>query len=141
MSSNALESQGTKIYIGDGATPTEAFTAIAECKNFQFGTGSASVIDTTDLSSTAKEKRMGLQDWGQLTFTINFIPTNTQHALLKTAKGDRNARNFKLEFTDSGSTTYEFSAYVLSLPISGGVDGVIESNVTLEITGDVTEAV
>ena len=140
MSANALESQGIVIAIGDGATPTEVFTSIPEVKTFSFGTGSAAVIDVTDLSSAAKEKRMGLQDWGQLTMTINYIPKNAQHALLLTAKGDRQARNFRVTFTDGPSpTVYAFSAYVLSLPVTGSVDGVIESNVTLEITGDVTE--
>lgn len=139
MSANALESQGTTLSIGNGATPTEVFTAIAEFKNFAFGTGSASVIDVTDLSSAAKEKRMGLQDWGQCTFTLNYIPGNAQHAELLAAKGDRQPRNFRIAFTDTPATVYQFSAYVLSLPLSGSVDGVIESNVTLEITGDVTE--
>ena len=140
MSANALESQGIVIAIGNGGTPTETFTAIPEVKTFSFGTGSAAVIDVTDLSSAAKEKRMGLQDWGQLTMTINYIPKNAQHELLLTAKGDRQKRNFRITFTDGPSpTVYGFSAYVLSLPVTGSVDGVIESNVTLEITGDVTE--
>lgn len=138
MSANALESQGTEIRIGNGAE-TEAFTAIDEVKSFTFGTGSAAVIDVTDLASTAKEKRMGLQDWGQLTMTIHFIPGNTEHAELLAAKGDRQPRNFQIAFTDDPATVYGFSAYVLSLPLAGSVDGVIESNVTLEITGDVEE--
>jgi len=138
MSQNALESQGTELRLGNGATP-EVFTPIEEFKSFNFGTGSAAVIDVTDLSSTAKEKRMGLQDWGQVTMTINFIPGNAQHAELLAAKADRQPRNFQIVFTDSPATVYAFSAYVLSLPLGGSVDGVLESNVTLEITGDVTE--
>lgn len=139
MSANALESQGMKIQIGDGATPTEAFTDIPEVKTFNGPNGSASIIDATDLSSTAKEKRMGLQDHGQLQFTVNFLPSNTNHALLMTAKSDRQARNFKLIFTDTPSTTWSFAAFVTSVAISGGVDGIVEGNVTLEITGDITE--
>lgn len=139
MSGNALESQGMTLAIGDGASP-EVFTTIEDCKDINFRTGSATVIDTTDLSSQAKEKRMGLQDEGQCTFTLNFIPKNTQHAELVAAKADRQARNFQVTMTDaSPATVYQFAGYVLSVPIAAAVDGVVESNVTVEITGLVEE--
>jgi hypothetical protein len=139
MSSNALESQGMIIKRGDGAA-TEIFTNIPEIKTFSGPGGSATVIDTTDLSSTAKEKRMGLKDEGQLQFTINYIPKNTVHAGLRTDRTNRTLRNFKIVFTDSPVTTWSFSAYVLSFAVAGAVDGVVEATVTLEISGTITEA-
>jgi hypothetical protein len=142
MSSNALESQGITIAIA--VTPVGSpivYTAIPDAKDINFRTGSAAVIDTTDLSSSAKEKRMGLADEGQCTFTLNFIPKETTHAELVAAKRDRQKRKFQVELTDaSPSTIYEFEGYVLSVPISASVDAVIESSVTIEITGEVTEA-
>ena len=59
MSSNALESQGMTIARGDGASP-ESFTTIPEVRAISGPDGSANQIDTTDLSSSAKEFRMGL---------------------------------------------------------------------------------
>lgn len=142
MSSNALESQGITIAIA--VTPVGSpivYTPIPDAKDINFRTGSAAVIDTTDLSSSAKEKRMGLADEGQCTFTLNFIPKETTHAELVAAKRDRQKRKFQVELTDaSPSTIYEFEGYVLSVPISASVDAVIESSVTIEITGEVTEA-
>lgn len=134
MSSSALESQGIIIQIENSGSP-QSFQTITETKDISFRTGSASVIDVTDLASSAKEKRMGLQDEGQCTFSINLIPTNTQHAELVTAKSDRASRRFKVVLTDSGATTYYFRGFVLSVPIAGAVDGVIESAVVVEITG------
>ena len=140
MSSAALEAQGMELKIGNGASP-EVFTAIAEIKTFSGPSGSATVIDVTDLSSAAKEKRMGLADEGQLSFTINYIPSNTQHALLRTQRASREETNFKLVFTDdSPSTTWSFSAFVTGFAVSGAVDAVVEANVTLEITGAITES-
>lgn len=139
MSSSALESQGIALYIDLGDVSPTVWTQVPDAKNINFRTGSASVIDTTDLSSTAKEKRMGLADEGQCTFTLMFRPKNTAHAELVTAKSDRQARDFKVVMTDSPTpTTYYFSGFVLSVPISASVDAVIESNVTIEITGAVT---
>lgn len=129
MSSQALEAQGTVLKIGNGASP-EVFSAISEIKTFTGPGGSAAVIDVTDLSSAAKEKRMGLADEGQLSFTIHYIPNDTQHALLRTKRATRVETNFKLVFTDaSPATTWSFSGFVTNFAVSGAVDGVIEANV------------
>ena len=140
MSSNALEAQGMLIKIGNGASP-EVFSTISEIKTFSGPTGSAAVIDVTDLSSSAKEKRMGLADEGQLSFTINYIPDNTQHTLLRTRRASRDETDFKMVFTDdSPSTNWSFSAFVTGFAVSGAVDNVVEANVTLEITGSITQS-
>ena len=141
MSTSALEAQGMLLKIGNGGSPTETFATITEVKTFSGPAGSASVIDVTDLSSTAKEKRLGLADEGQLSFTINFIPKNTQHALLRTRRDNRTLSNFKLQFTDSSpASVWSFSAYVQGFSVSGAVDNVVEATITLEITGSIIES-
>jgi len=140
MSSQALEAQGMELKIGDGASP-EMFTAIPEIKTFSGPGGSAAVIDVTDLSSPAKEKRMGLADEGQLSFTINYIPANQQHADLREARATREETSFQMVFTDdSPSTTWDFSGFVTGFSVSGAVDGVVEATVTIEITGAISES-
>lgn len=139
MSANALESQGMLLKIGNGLS-SETFTTIQEIKSFSGPGGSATVIDVSDLSSTSREKRMGLNDEGQLSFTINYIPGNTQHALLRTQRQSRELTSFQLVFTDTPTTTWEFTAYVNGFSTSGAVDGVVEAQVTLEISGSITES-
>jgi hypothetical protein len=139
MSSNALEAQGVLLQIGSGVGPT--YASIQEIKTFSGPNGSATVIDVTDLSSSAKEKRLGLPDEGQLSFTINYIPKNTQHALLRTNRDARTLTPFKMIFTDgSPKSTWTFNAYIQGFAVSGAVDGVVEANVTLEISGAITES-
>lgn len=139
MSANALESQGMQIKRGGGGSP-ETFTVIPEVKSFSGPGGAASVIDVSDLSSTAKEKRMGLRDEGQLSLTLNYLPDNAVHDGLRTDRANRTLRNFKIVFTDtSPATTWSFAAYVTGLSISGGVDNVVEANVTLELSGSIVE--
>lgn len=138
MSSSALEAQGMLLKIGNGLS-SETFTTIPEIKTFSGPGGSATVIDVSDFSSTARQKRMGLNDEGQLSFTINYVPTNTQHALLRTQRASRELTSFQLVFTDTGNTTWDFEAYVNGFSVSGAVDGVVEANVTLEISGSITE--
>ena len=135
MSSKALPAQGTVFKIGLGSPVT--YSEIDEIISFNGPGGSASVIDVTDLASEAKEKRMGLQDEGQLSFEINFIPDNTEHAALRAAKASAELMPFQLTFTDG--TIWSFSAYVLSVTVQGGVDNVIRGSVTLEISGEISE--
>jgi len=139
MSSNALESQGMVIKRGNGASP-EVFTAIPEVRSINGPDGSASEIDVTDLSSTAKEFRMGMQDEGSITLDMMFIPANTVHAGLRTDRANRTLRNFQLVFTDSPATTWSFAAYVQGLSVSNEVDGVTTASVTLRISGAITES-
>lgn len=139
MSTNALESQGMVLKIGDGADP-EVFNPIPEIKEISGPSGSASIIDVSDLDSTAKEKRMGLMDEGQVSLTLNFIPTNTYHAQLRTDRAARTLRNFQLLFTDTPATTWSFAGYVTKLEVSNEVDGVTEGEVELEISGAITES-
>lgn len=138
MSSNALEVQGTEIKIGTGPM---TYITIPEVKSFSGPGGSAEVIDTTDLLSTSKEKRMGLPDEGQLEFTIMYLPKDAAHMALRTARQSRERTAFKLVFTDqSPKTEWSFNAFVTGFSVSGAVDGVIEAQVTLEITGAIVEA-
>lgn len=138
MSSSALEAQGMLFKRRSGNSP-DLFVTIPEIKSFSGPSGSASIIDVTDLSSTAKEKRMGLADEGQIQFTINYIPTNTVHAGLRSDRNNRTLRDFQMVFTDTGVTEWEFSGYVTGFSVSGGVDGVVEAQVTIEISGSVEE--
>lgn len=139
MSSSALQSQGMVIQIGDAASP-EVFTTIPEVMNIGGPGGSAAVIDVTDLSSTGKEKRAGLQDEGQVTMDINYLPSNAQHALMRTRRAAGTVTTFRIVFTDSPQTTWTFSALVLGFTLSNSVDDVTKASVTLEVTGLITEA-
>jgi len=140
MSSSALESQGTKLYIQNTGVSPVAYQAITEVGNLSGPGGSGNVIDVTDLDSTAKEKRMGLNDEGQLSFDINYIPTNTQHALLRTNRAARTETSFRLDFTDSPITQWTFSAFITGFSVSNTVDDVMKASVTLEITGSISES-
>lgn len=138
MSSNALVSQGMTIARGDGASP-ESFTTIPEVRTISGPDGSANQIDTTDLSSSAKEFRMGLRDEGSVTLGMMFIPANAVHAGLRTDRASGTERKFRITFTDSPATVWEFSAYVQGLSISNEVDSTTDATVTLLITGGVEE--
>lgn len=137
MSSSALETQGVLIQRGDNASPN-VWTTIPEIVSFDGPGGSASEIDVTDLSSTAKEFRMGLKDEGDFSFEMMYLPNNAEHSGLQDDRTNRTLRNFLVTLTDSPQSTLHFTGYVRDFSVSGGVDDVLRANVTVRISGDVT---
>lgn len=138
MSDLAIKAQGTLLQLGAGSPLS--YTTIAEINSFSGPGGSVSVIDVTDLASSAKEKIAGMNDNGQLSFECNFIPSNAQHLALRTAKENGTQVPVKIVFTDTGNTEWAFDAIVTGFSVSGAIDGVVKGSVTLEISGSITES-
>lgn len=135
----SIESQGVTLAISYGESPT-SFSTIANVIDFSGPGGQASVIDITNLASTAREKRMGLPDEGQVTFNVNLDPDASTHQLLRDARKNRVKSEFRITLTDSTPTTMTFFGYVLGFVVSGGVDDVVKSAITVEIDGPVAWA-
>jgi hypothetical protein len=137
--SDAITTQGVLFQRGNGATP-EVFTTIGEVVSFNGPDGSASEIDVTSLTSSAKEFRLGLYDEGQISFECNLLPVDTAQIGLRADRAAGTQRNFQIVLTDTGTTTLSFAAFVKQFAISGGVDAVMKASVTLRVTGTVTWA-
>ena len=98
--------------------------------------------DTHDASTQTTdwaEVIPGLKQPGEVTFGINFVPTDPSHdpstGLIKDFV-DGTLRNFRLIFPDPGTTTWQFAAYVTNFEPDAPVDGVLTASVTISINGD-----
>lgn len=133
--SDALESQGFKFYIGDASSPID-YTKVSEVTNFTGLDGEASEIDVTHLESTAKEYLMGLQDFGNFSLDVNYLPNDAGQIAMRAAKASRAIQNFKAELSDG--TVITFQGFVKSNPISGGVDAKLDGSFNIRVSGNVT---
>lgn len=138
MTVKAIESQGITVKYSVGSPTT--FASIANVTGFSGPGGSASVIDVTNLSSTAKEKLMGLPDEGQFTIDINLDPDDASHVALRGARAARTRTEFQITFTDSTPATATFFGYVLGFAVSAAVDQAVKVSMTIEIDGAVAWA-
>ena len=132
--SDALESQGFLFEIETGTGPS-VFTEVSEITNFSGLDGTAAEIDVTHMQSTAKEFRMGLQDYGTWQMDVNYLTGDAGQTAMRAAKASRVLTNFRATLSDD--TVVTFSGYVGSAPISGGVDAKIDGSFTIRISGDV----
>lgn len=140
--SDAIGGMGIVLKRGDGATPTEAFTAVAEVRNMsgigvELGTWDATVHSRTDFYTKLKA---GLKTLKPITIEVNWIPTNVTH---KNASGgllyeidQRREGNWQIVFPDSGSTTWTFEALVTDIDIEAPTPEGLMGSITLTPTGD-----
>lgn len=122
-------------YVSGGSAFKLTMTEIGRIADFDGFDGVSDEIDTTHLRSTAKEYLIGLQDFGNATFTVQYVDSDTGQALLRDAKTAAALKGFSL--TISSGTTATFAALVKSFPISiGGPNNVITSQINLRLSGE-----
>jgi len=104
------------------------------------GSGKAAEIDTTSLASTAKEFRMGLQDFGTVTLNVNWNLDDVGQKALYDAMDAQLAQKFIMTLPATNPTAtlnvWTATVYVLSMELEAGADSVAMGTVTLRVTGE-----
>lgn len=139
---------GAVLKMGDGASPTEAFTAIANIASISGPSETMETVDTTHLSSTGgyREFRPHLKDGGEVTFTIHYDPTHATHddaTGLKKKFDDRLLTNFQIDLSNlsdggggfASNNLITFAAYVTNLGMNVPIDDMVTRDVTLKVSG------
>lgn len=139
----AGSSFGTQLKRGDGGSPTETFTKVAEVQDIQGPDFKLNTEDMTSHDSTDgwEEIIPTTLSAGSVKFAINYAPAATTHSATAGLLYDlvnRVKRNFQIVFPDTGSTTWSFSAYVTGFSTKEPVKGKMTADITLDVTGKPT---
>lgn len=138
MASGAIPAYGTllKRETSFGST---VFVTVAEVKSMNGPSMKGDVIDVTTHSSAAsgawREKIASLLDPGEVSFSINLIPASAGHKSLITDFTGRTKTNYQFVFPDPGLTTWAFTGYTTQFSTKAEVDGVLEADMTVTLTG------
>ena len=130
-----IQAQGSTLTIEDGGgTPI----TIGSFMSWDGLNGSSTIIDCTDLASTAKEKIQGLQDFGSFTIEVNWDGEDLGQQECLLAKTAQATRTMVLTVggvpsLDIGVAT--FDAFVVSVDVKGGQDDKVSRTITFEVTG------
>jgi hypothetical protein len=137
----ALDSTGLAYTSGGTATPV-TYTAVANVKAISgLESGSASVIDVTNLSSTAKEKRAGLVDNGAFSIAVHVNDGDAGQAAMQARRLDGVATNMKVILPSGTTPTRSFSGVVKKFSTESiAVDGVVEGSIEIEVNGAITKS-
>jgi hypothetical protein len=135
MTTHAIKAQGFKLEIETGAFSPPHWLEVKEVKSFNEQQAESADIDVTHLQSTAKEFLTGLPDNGTFTGDINFVIGDPGQIAMRAARESQTVQNFRATFSDT--STAEFSGFVKSMPVSGGVDQAVASSFSIKVTGEV----
>jgi predicted secreted protein len=133
MPNAAIKGQGFVLAIETGASSPIVWTPVAGIKSFSQQDAEAADIDITDLQSQEKEYLVGLPDSGSYTGDCNFLLEDPGQIAMRAARASQAVQRFKATFSDT--STAEFSGFVKSMPISGGVDQAVTGTFSIKVTG------
>lgn len=135
-------------YVADGTTIGRSnedspltYTTIGQVTSITPVGQNRSLIDVTNLASSAREYKKAIKDGQEINLTIQYDPDDTGHSNLRTDLNAETARSYRVTFTDSPAQTVTFDALVTNWSITNiSIDQVLTLEVTMKPTGDLTFA-
>lgn len=138
MTATTHNTNGLVLKIGDGATPTEGFTAVGQITDWDGFDEKSKVIDTTTLDDDYAEKDGGaVIDSGATGMDLLYDQANTNITALRTGLGTK--KNFKL-ILSNGTTQFAFAAVITGFKIMGKKDDKVRAKVSLDVSGAITKS-
>lgn len=130
-----INGKGAALQRGDGATPTENFTTIANVTSIEGPGLEREEIDVTahDTDGNFMEFVPGLVDPGEVEIEVNYDPI--EHDALVADFDDDAPRNYRLVFPDPDATTWEFQAFLSAFSPEAPVDDKLAAALTFKVTG------
>jgi Lambda phage tail tube protein, TTP len=143
--SNGRIGYKSKLAWGDGATPTEVFTEIAEQLSVEPADTQTDEVEFSNQDSLdfRKEFKPSWIDGGELTVTCNYIPGDTTQAKLRDDRDGQIIRNWRINVADplTGdiNETITFQGWVKSFKL-GTISPAdrLECSGTIRVTGPET---
>lgn len=135
----AKPARGTKLQIGDGASP-EAFADVADITELKLPALKAETEETTTIDAEWDSHLPTLKRGGDVSIEANWLPGNTSQAKLKTAFDSQTLNTYKVVVPGGAAgaplATLTFSAHVTEYnPDIGGAKDKLRLKVTLKVSG------
>jgi hypothetical protein len=131
-----IHSHGTKLGIGDGASP-EVFSNLPEGTAIPAFGGTVGLIDATSHDTVGFKDYLpqAVAEGEELEVTSNHIPDDADVAKFKAAYTAKTAKNFLITLSDGGK--YLFPGIVLGWKIDPSeLDGLVKSSFRIKMTGE-----
>jgi hypothetical protein len=120
-----------------GPPRPQTFSKVGNVQDFTPDGGTANVIDVSNMDSTAKEKRQGLQDMGNYALTYDTDDTDVGQLALIAARTAQAVKTFKQVYP-GGLLVRAWQGFVQKVTEpDAGVDKVLRSSATIVVTGPI----
>ena len=128
-----VNSSSYTTYTSGGTATPKAYLAVPEARSLNFADAQTPEIDVTTLISTSKEYLLGLQDAGEFSFELNYVPFDAAIVELRIAKADALKRAFKVDFPDG--STFALQGFVKAVPLQTDYQSAVSGSCTIKVTG------
>jgi len=135
----SIAAQGTTFEISDDLGVT--WTDLGCVTSWTNDRPDRAEIDTTCLTSTAKEFMFGLRDNGTVSIETMYAPSGAGQVIAEASYNSNTAYDFRTEYTDTlgaNGTIKEFKGFVIGMSESGGVDDIVNLSMNIKVSGDIT---
>lgn len=132
--SEAMIGYGSRFQIGDNSSPT-LWADVAEVTDITPPSDSVDVVDVTHMQSPNRTREfiLGLNDPGEASFTINFIPGGDGDAAIQALRGSGEVVPLRIIYPNDFAWTFEglLTGYTPTVP----TDDKMTAEVTFKVTG------
>jgi hypothetical protein len=133
----------TLLMLGDGVTPTEAFTKVANVVSIDPNEVSVDDVERTNLESDVKEYRpSSTPEMGELKFTLQWDPGDTAHQALEdmVQTPSDTIPHWRVVYPGANPRDYQqFSGYLKSFaPATIENPSDLAADVTIKVTSKIT---
>lgn len=133
-----VNSTGYTAYTSGGTATPVTFTTIGNIKGFTGFDGKASILDASNFASTAKEKRLGLVDNGQVSFDIDLDLDDAGQIAAQAHRDASSVAQFKIVLPGFSTPNVTFAGFVQAFTRDGKVDALLAGKIDIIINGAVT---
>jgi predicted secreted protein len=142
--SDAFWVYGSKLQLGNGATPTEVFADVAEVMDITPPPMERDDIEVTNQQSVDgwREYIPGWRDGGEVEFNCNWLPTNATQdevtGMLETFN-DNDLHNWRIVLPDA-IKTISFAGFITAFEPDLPLEEQGQLSITIKVSGKVTVA-
>lgn len=132
-----MDAFGTELRRGNGATPVETFTVIADVTNISGPSMERETLDMTSHGSPDQWREFigGIKDGGEVSIDMNYDPGEDTHTTLQNDFDDDGPRHFQIVFPDDAQTAWEVNLVLTGLEPEYPFDDKMACSATWKVSG------
>lgn len=122
--------------LGYKASGSAEYTELAGLKEIPEIGSTPEKVENTTLKDKVKKYEMGIGDPGEMVYKFKYDNTSADSPYRKFREMEASGGTYDFQETDADGTKIQFSAQVSTKRTGGGVNGVIEFNVTMALQSE-----
>lgn len=133
----AIAAKDTVVYWST-STAFSTAVSVSQVNSVNGFSGSANMIDITNLASSMIERIPGLPDLGNVTISFTYDSSDAGQTALRTDWLAQTKRRLGVKIPTNTSAVWHSDAYVSGYSLTHDTNEVIRGNVTFSLTGGLT---